>query len=185
MGAHRLLFKSYTEIFIVMSLPCQWKDCSEFLSTPHELTEHLNEAHIRKKQPLYVCLWSDCHRGNRPLPNRFSLAAHIRRHTGEKPFSCATCGRSFSRSDALNKHQKLQHEKTSEIKLGALSTTSLDKRHSKQSPKHLSVLEAKMIFLKREHENLLFEWKRLERSIRRDRKFRDILLDIIYKTEHP
>lgn len=39
------------------------------------------------------------------------LARHVRSHTGIKPFCCSVCNKSFSRSDHLNKHIRIHKSK--------------------------------------------------------------------------
>lgn len=71
-----------------------------------ELVQHISDIHLDSSNADNLCLWADCERFGQPFHNRSSLNAHIRRHTGEKPFICSHCQKSFSRSDALSKHVK-------------------------------------------------------------------------------
>lgn len=85
---------------------CHWLDCLDELATEEELVIHVNNSHVACQKNENFCLWAGCERFSMPFHNRFSLRSHIRRHTGERPFACPTCQKSFSRSDALAKHVK-------------------------------------------------------------------------------
>lgn len=86
-------------------MKCRWEDCE--VSSPSDFKEHVEE-HI-KHLAEYRCLWEGCARNREELSNKYALQAHVRIHTGDKPFKCTKCFKNFSRADALNKHVK-RHE---------------------------------------------------------------------------
>lgn len=88
---------------------CRWEGCSgpEYPNVD-ALVDHVNANHMEGD---WACMWQDCSRLGVPQSSRTTLAAHVRSHTGERPFYCVVpeCLKSFSRSDAVLKHIKTLH----------------------------------------------------------------------------
>ncbi|GAA5843448.1 hypothetical protein JCM3766R1_004331 [Sporobolomyces carnicolor] len=104
---------------------CEWgNDCGVEFWELEPLVEHIHQVHafpeenpLQNNVPLkrgaasYVCEWHGCPRRGKSQGSKFALVAHLRSHTGEKPFTCprAECDKSFTRTDALQKHMRIQH----------------------------------------------------------------------------
>jgi uncharacterized C2H2 Zn-finger protein len=50
----------------------------------------------------FICPFTNC---GKKYSQKSSLNAHIRSHTGDKPFVCPDCGKSFSRKPSMKRHR--------------------------------------------------------------------------------
>ncbi|TQS34359.1 hypothetical protein Golomagni_05260 [Golovinomyces magnicellulatus] len=92
---------------------CRWAHCNAGdMVNMDNLVAHIHEDHVETRIKKYICEWNDCGRKSMPHASAYALKAHMRSHTKEKPFYCELpeCDRSFTRSDALQKHYRTVHE---------------------------------------------------------------------------
>ncbi|KAH8926877.1 hypothetical protein BT69DRAFT_1347659 [Atractiella rhizophila] len=121
----------------ITMVPCQWGDCQEQFYEIESLITHVHELHcipevIDSSQKLkYQCLWNSCARRGKPQSSRFALVSHLRSHTGEKPYNCPRpeCDKSFTRTDALQKHMKIHHNE------GPLVVSNATPNKSRNTPR--------------------------------------------------
>lgn len=76
--------------------------CQKSFTIPHKFTRHLQTVH--QKDYFYSC--QVC---GRSLSSYERLQSHLLTHTGERPFKCDQCTKSYTASSILAKHKRDSH----------------------------------------------------------------------------
>lgn len=84
-------------------MKCLWKGCG---LEPKDLKQHIEE-HANGNLG-YACKWDGCSKQDE-LMCKSTFNTHVKAHFENRPFKCNKCEKSFTRTDALNKHLK-RHE---------------------------------------------------------------------------
>ncbi|KAI6191254.1 Zinc finger, C2H2 type [Aphelenchoides bicaudatus] len=144
---------------------CMWETdasggvCGRQFLDQRKFVDHLNNEHVGALDGIrHICLWRDCSRSLREFKAKYKLINHIRvkshfvvrirnARSGEKPFKCRGCHKTFANSSDRKKHMHVHSKHKPYICVHCnkkyTHPSSLRKHHKQMHPDQPSISMSK------------------------------------------
>lgn len=117
-------------------MECLWNECKQKFDSAEKLKDHLEKHDFSELK----CYWEGCNRFGETQPSKYAITAHVKKHSGDRPYKCKECPKSYTRGDALSKHMKYHKLGDKEIEALLNNVVFLKKK--------IEILEKKLIVSK-------------------------------------
>ena len=94
-------------------IPCTYDNCELEFTSKRALNAHIVEIHC--DYDIFEC--EICHQS---LKSRQSMKEHMNTHTGNKPYSCPTCGERFKHASQVSVHKRVHRTPEENRELAAI-----------------------------------------------------------------